>query len=738
MSVSSSPRRRHLITSRSLFGSEGRAGTPGQSASGLPSHRLRASGLSEPQAIATPLCGFSGACWTVALLWSLLLLERPSAPQGARALASQAPASYWACRDRLEGICLGRAARRECCWFRAVLRAGAPMPKKWDRRYIRLGPNHGEEVILVESSGLASVWTCLRPNQTISTVKLSGKDGSTTQPKAGVAYRPTAIPTAQAKAAVEQRSASLKAEGVAAPALVGWSQPKQLTKVKRALWIAFSVPALGVALCSWLTGAWYRPVFLVGSVAVFYKLAAMVGLPGAVRSLFCQGMALLHVLHDVLYTVSDTYVVMSEFLDGVNERLGTEFTVVGLLLALGVCWVSIFWLVMSWDDICLECTRLWGDSPSPGSPASPSGAASSVGTPPEPTVSAGPHAQPVPPSPAAVPPFDSERLYSALEKLARTQAQLAGQVEDLAEERRVAKARKAAEDFASTLDRAEPPPPPPPASYSQEDMDALKQQVAELKAVVERDRSAAPVRAVARAAPETPEDPPGGSATAIERGRDRPAESQEGSRQRENSVPEDKDISDLLLRCERAGRSTSDLWARCLRQFRRIKPEEWRMPADFKERLAPEFLSGIYVGNARFADTARRFILEHGLEDCLYARGLRDAAEAIDAAVLDDATPDLVNQVFLELLVRQAYSIMMGFDKCRVKSDWLKPKTNQGSWRSKVDFDLIARLNPRAGDARRELLKGAEGEIKASMTRDALWAKARQEHSGQQQDFLNS
>ena len=133
------------------------------------------------------------------------------------------------------------------------------------------------------------------------------------------------------------------------------------------------------------------------------------------------------------------------------------------------------------------------------------------------------------------------------------------------------------------------------------------------------------------------------------------------------------------------------------------------MPPDFKERLAPEFLSGIYVGNARFADTARRFLLEHGLEDCIYARGLRDAAEAIDAAVLDDATPDLVNQIFLELLVRQAYSIMMGFDKCRVKSDWLKPKTNQGSWRSKVDFDLIARLNPRAGDARRELLKGAEG-----------------------------
>ena len=162
------------------------------------------------------------------------------------------------------------------------------------------------------------------------------------------------------------------------------------------------------------------------------------------------------------------------------------------------------------------------------------------------------------------------------------------------------------------------------------------------------------------------------------------------------------------------------------------------MPPDFKERLAPEVLSGVYVENSTFTGVAQKFLKEHALEDCLYARALKDAAEAIDAAVLENPVPDLINQVFLELLVRQAYAMMVGFQNCFQKADWLKPKSNQGAWKSKVDFDIITRLNPRAGDPRRELPRGAEAEVRASMQRDALWAKARTEHASHQQDPLNS
>ena len=327
-----------------------------------------------------------------------------------------------------------------------------------------------------------------------------------------------------------------------------------------------------------------------------------------------------------------------------------------------------------------------------------------------------------------------QKLTNTLEALARSQAQLALQVEELAGERRAERARRSAEDFAGHHQLPSAPAAPTAPAYSQEDMDTLKEQVAAVRQLVEEDRaSRAPAtRGSGSAAADSATEPQGGG----ERGRARAPST--GGRVRESSVVEDKEIHGLPQRCEKAGRPTADQWAQVLRSFRKIPPDDRGMPSDFKERLAPEVLSGIYVGNARFAEVARRFLQEHGLEECLYARSLRDAAEAIDAAVLDDSIPDLINQVFLELLVRQAYAIMIGFQQCRCKSDWLKPKTNQGNWKSKVDFDIIMRINPRAGDVKRELVRGAENEIRASMQRDALWAKARQDHGASQTDILNS
>ena len=334
------------------------------------------------------------------------------------------------------------------------------------------------------------------------------------------------------------------------------------------------------------------------------------------------------------------------------------------------------------------------------------------------------------PAAAPTPGLDVQKLTDTLEALARSQAHLADQVAEMAVERRAERARRSAEEFAG----CHQPSPAPAQAYSQEDMDTLKEQVSAVRRLVEEDRStrAPATRGSGSAVVDSPVEPPGGGG---DRGR---GERVASAKARENSVAEDKEINELLQRCEKAGRSTADQWTQVLRSFRKIPPDEWGMPIDFKERLAPEVLSRIYVGNVRFAEEARRFLQEHGLEECLYARSLRDAAEAIDAAVLDDSIPDLINQVFLELLVRQAYAIMIGFQQCRCKSDWLKPKTNQGNWKSKVDFDIIMRINPRAGDVKRELVRGAENEIRASMQRDALWAKARQDHGASQTDILNS
>ena len=226
-----------------------------------------------------------------------------------------------------------------CCFYSVDVNPYFPMPKKWDRRYVRLGPGHGEEVYVIENAGIASVWTCLRPNQTVSTVKLSGKHGSTTTRVHGVAYRSCPSPNAQGKTAAEQRSAVLKAEGVTGPALVGCAPDHQASRLRRALWMAFSAPALAVAGACWLSGSWYRCLTFLVMVVAAYRIASSLGLTTFMSSLLGQFMAILHAFNDAFYAATDTYAGAQETLDKFNDRFGTEFSLLEFLIGLILVWV---------------------------------------------------------------------------------------------------------------------------------------------------------------------------------------------------------------------------------------------------------------------------------------------------------------------------------------------------------------------------------------------------------------
>ena len=117
---------------------------------------------------------------------------------------------------------------------------------------------------------------------------------------------------------------------------------------------------------------------------------------------------------------------------------------------------------------------------------------------------------------------------------------------------------------------------------------------------------------------------------------------------------------------------------------------------------------------------------------------MQSAADAIDNALLEDRIPNLINSVFLEVLVREAYSIWVSFSQCRQKNDWLRPKGGQANWKSRVDFEMIQRLNPRAGEAKADLVKGAEQEIRIEMQRDALISKARNDWASRATDPINT
>ena len=102
-----------------------------------------------------------------------------------------------------------------------------------------------------------------------------------------------------------------------------------------------------------------------------------------------------------------------------------------------------------------------------------------------------------------------------------------------------------------------------------------------------------------------------------------------------------------------------------------------------------------------------------------------------------------INDVSTEFMARQGWGLEQAFDKCRVKSDWLKLRQNPPKdWRSKVDWDLYHRIVPKDSTRSGSLvLRDAEDELRSEIDRDAMLLKSRAKLAAHQpvgaQDPLN-
>ena len=224
------------------------------------------------------------------------------------------------------------------------------------------------------------------------------------------------------------------------------------------------------------------------------------------------------------------------------------------------------------------------------------------------------------------------------------------------------------------------------------------------------------------------------SGAAKARGR---APEEQPAQRRENSISSDQKISELLARCEHASQNPAQVWAKVLKEFKDVPGKDWHMPTGFQERLAPEVLSRVYIGVTTCVAFINKLLEEKQLMDCLFVQSTKDAAEALDRAILHDKIPGFVNTTVCELWARQLYSTEVGFAKVKRQADWLKPRADKGGWKSKVDFDMIARLNPMTASSKVEPIKAAETEVKMEMTRDALFSRARNEGSSAVGDLIN-
>jgi len=130
---------------------------------------------------------------------------------------------------------------------------------------------------------------------------------------------------------------------------------------------------------------------------------------------------------------------------------------------------------------------------------------------------------------------------------------------------------------------------------------------------------------------------------------------------------------------------------------------------------------------------AETWLREHGLDDCLLAQEFVTIMDGFDKILLTDNEPGWINRVSTEYSARRAYGLQQAFGKCRRKDDWHKPKNAPASWRSKVDWELLDRFDPRSVETLPQGFRQVEDELRSAMERDAMLFKAKaklKEHRG--------
>ena len=166
------------------------------------------------------------------------------------------------------------------------------------------------------------------------------------------------------------------------------------------------------------------------------------------------------------------------------------------------------------------------------------------------------------------------------------------------------------------------------------------------------------------------------------------------------------------------------------------------MPDGYRTRVAPEYLTKVYSHPTRTGKQyAEDYLAAHGLKDCTAAQRMVDALTLIDQMFLVDRIKGAINLVSLEKLARIALGYGLGFQKCSEESHWRKPKNAPKTWASKVDFEIMKRVDPGnlADFGTVEFLKELKAEVKGEMTKDAELAKVKNKLAERviADDFLN-
>ena len=149
--------------------------------------------------------------------------------------------------------------------------------------------------------------------------------------------------------------------------------------------------------------------------------------------------------------------------------------------------------------------------------------------------------------------------------------------------------------------------------------------------------------------------------------------------------------------------------------FREVRP--WTMPEGYQVRMSVDYLETAFGDDGDAVKRSRRMERDKHLEKCNAWKTHRGISDVLNAFVLRDRLPDIINTEGFERLCRWAYGLEMVMEEVEEEKDW-----KGGGNELKTRWRLLAEYHP-TELGRQDRIGDVDAEVEDKLRKEALFQK---------------
>ena len=186
-----------------------------------------------------------------------------------------------------------------------------------------------------------------------------------------------------------------------------------------------------------------------------------------------------------------------------------------------------------------------------------------------------------------------------------------------------------------------------------------------------------------------------------------------------SEVPEE--VKEKIRELKRKAVSPRDLWLQELEEYRDVPVEKWGFPEGYTYRLFKDVGSEFYGKDLVGEEWGEKYLRDHGAWEVMRFRTMMmTPLRTLDEMFLKEKVP-VMNSTTTEQLAREIWSVHEALKECSEAGHVKRPRNAGNSWRSRVDWEAVERINHRAKGATGSRFRGLEEQMNAERSKDAAF-----------------